>query len=68
VFGVSLTTLKVRPAFEQDDGVTTKLVFVHQLQPDCRRHPVAEPVERSLNATTFQFRYWHLASLFVGAV
>src|SRR5450759_3596287 len=65
---VSLPILKVRPALKQDDGVATKLVFVRQFRPDCWRHTVAELVERSFNATAFQFRYWHLVSLFAGAV
>src|SRR6266511_897403 len=55
--------LKMRPALEQEDGVATKLAFVRQLRQNQWRRPVAELVERSLDATAFEFRERHLASL-----
>jgi hypothetical protein len=68
MLGLPLPILKVRPALEQEDGVGAKPVLVRQLRPNRWRHPVAELVEGLLNATAFQFRYWHLASLVAGAV
>ena len=68
MLGVAPPILKVRSALEQDDGVATKSVFVCQFRPDRWRYTVAELVEGSLNATAFQFRYWHLSLFFAGAV